>query len=114
MSDIVSLNGYPNLSSRSDYYNTWLAQNSQIMSIDMNKENSNYQMSQISNAYNTANSVLSAGTSNKPNSIGLMNDIGNNAISATQNYVNHEYYIAGQMAQVEKQQMLPDKRIYFL
>lgn len=47
MSDIASLNGYPTISFKNDVYNTWLAQNSEIMSIQMQQEQFNYEVNAI-------------------------------------------------------------------
>ena len=41
LSDISTMNGYPTLSSRNDYYNSWLAQNSEIISLQMQQEQYN-------------------------------------------------------------------------
>lgn len=114
MSDLVSLNGFPTLSSRSDSFNTWLAQNSQIVSVAMNQEEANYNLNQLSSGFNglmgLGSNVMGGSSSSSPSNVisGIQN-VGNSAINLTENYINHDYYIKGQMAQVEKQKMLPDK-----
>lgn len=108
MSDIASLNGYPNLSSRSDYYNTWLAQNSNIISIQNNQQQFNTEYGNISSGISaTAGAIGDVATGNIGGGISKVADW---ELSAYQNSVNFDYYIQGQMAQIEKQQMLPDTR----
>lgn len=47
LSDNASLNGYPTISFKSDTFNIWLAQNSDIIALQQQQENYNYQMSAI-------------------------------------------------------------------
>lgn len=47
LSDNASLNGYPTISFKTDTFNVWLAQNSEILSIQKEQEQFNYEM----NAY---------------------------------------------------------------
>lgn len=98
LSDIATLNGYPTLSSRSDYFNTWLAQNSQIISLQMGQEAANQGINQVSTGIN---GIINTASGNFASGL----DVGKNLV---QNQVNYDYYIKQQMAQVEKQQMLPD------
>lgn len=102
--DISSLNGYPTLSSRNDYYNSWLAQNSGIVSLQMQQEQYNYEVGQYQTAGNMLGSMIN--TINDPTSaIGMISG----AMSLATSDVNHDFYIKQQMAQIEKQSMLPDK-----
>lgn len=102
--DISCLNGYPTLSSRNDYYNSWLAQNSEIISLQMQQEQYNYEVGQAQTGMNMLGSML--GTLTNPSSAsGMITGAMNLATSD----VNHDFYIKQQMAQIEKQAMLPDK-----
>lgn len=47
LSDNASLNGYPTISFKTDTFNVWLAQNSDIISLQMQQENFNYSMDSI-------------------------------------------------------------------
>lgn len=47
LSDNASLNGYPTISFKTDTFNVWLAQNSDIISLQMQQENYNYSMDAI-------------------------------------------------------------------
>lgn len=112
LSDISTLNGYPTLSNRSDYFNTWLAQNSQIISLQMAQEDANYGINQtstlINGMFNTGGQLYQA-TSNQEMITAEMVQGGLNAgRDFVQNQVNYDFYIKQQMAQIEKQQMLPD------
>lgn len=108
LSDNVSLNGYPTISFKSDTFNIWLAQNSEIVSLQMQQENYNYTIDAIKGG------------------LGMLGDIGKMASgdfgsmgSGFTGYIdkgidlikldkNHEFYVKNMMAQVEKQAMLPD------
>lgn len=124
LEDAVSLTGYPNISYKTDVFNTWLAQNGNILSIAMDQENTNYQQTKVNsignasqNAINTgfnftnnlANSQDSAGISNAIG--GLLNGlIGQGLSGANLAFAgkNHELNIKQQLAQIEKQRLLPD------
>ena len=104
MQDISCLNGYPTLSSRNDYYNSWLAQNSEIISLQMQQEQYNYEVGQAQTGMNMLSSML--GTLANPSSaMGMVTG----AMNLASSDVNHDFYIKQQMAQIEKQSMLPDK-----
>lgn len=107
LSDIATLNGYPTLSSRNDYYNSWLAQNSEIISLQMQQENFNYQIGQINNALGTAAGII--GNATTGNVGGLISGAVSGVTTGISNSINHDFYIKQQMAQVEKQALLPDK-----
>lgn len=130
----VSINGYPTISYRNDYYNTWLAQNGQAITIAMDRTNFNYDISQARNSLakdreatnaiaGLVNSAVSGVTSAITGNIGgvfnsviggfqnvlntgyNLQDIG---ISELSNAGNWQYDIKNINAQVEKQKLLPD------
>lgn len=105
LSDIATMNGYPTLSSRNDYYNSWLAQNSEIISLQMQQEQFNYEIGQYQTGLNMLGSLGNLATGN----INGLSDFGSGALNLSQNEVNHDFYIKQQMAQIEKQSLLPDK-----
>lgn len=47
LSDNASLNGYPTISFKTDTFNVWLAQNSDVINLQMQQENYNYAMDAI-------------------------------------------------------------------
>lgn len=105
LSDIATMNGYPTLSSRNDYYNSWLAQNSEIISLQMQQEQYNYEIGQ----YQTGLNMLGSMGSTLAGNVGGVGDFIGGIMSLAQNDVNHDFYIKQQMAQIEKQSLLPDK-----
>ena len=73
LADNCCCNGYPTLSYATDTYNTWLGQNSQIISLNMQNQAQNYAINQASTAINgvmsTAGSIY--GSTSKQQNIGL-------------------------------------------
>lgn len=106
VSESVAMNGYPTISYKNDYYNTWLAQNSEIINLNMRQEQKNYE---INNVKNTTSGIMKTiGNALTGNLFGAIGEGINLGTNLAQNDVNHELNIAQQMAQVEKQSMLPD------
>ena len=102
LSDNASINGYPTLSYKTDVFNTWLAQNSQIISLQAQQETFQYAVGGIKNVYGAiADASGGASASTATNLV-------NRAIDFITQDINHDFYIKNQMAQIEKQQLLPD------
>lgn len=106
MSDIAMLNGYPTISYKNDYFNTWLAQNGNALSIQLDKENYNYQVNQIGNGLNLASNIL--GSAINADVSGAVGNAINSGLSIASSDINYDFYIKQQMAQIERQQLLPD------
>ncbi len=107
LSDIVTLNGYPTLSSRNDFYNSWLAQNSEVISLNMQQEQFNYEIGQVQNLLGGVGGLIGGGISGNYGQIATSGI--NTAINMYSSSINHDFYIKQQMAQIEKQKLLPDK-----
>lgn len=106
LNDKVVLNGYPTIGWITDYFNTWLAQNSQIISLNMEQEKYNYQVDAIKQATNTMSNIV--GTAMRGNAdLSVLNGI-NFGLDMNSLDRNHEFYVKQQMAQIEKQEMLPN------
>lgn len=130
----ASINGYPMLSYRNDYFNTWLAQNSNTINLAIDQSSMNYEISQrnmalardkemfnlIGDSLSSAFGVFaSALTGNIPgifsngfdvgkaisNHAFSMRDLNLQELSARTNW---QYELKNINAQVEKQQLLPD------
>lgn len=128
------INGYPSLSTRGDYFNTWLAQNSQLVNLAVDRanfnydvsnarstlardrENTNYMFDTMGNMIGGVANLLSLNLGGLANNImggmsasanhGLnLQDIG---INQQANRGNWQYDVKTINAQVEKQAMLPD------
>lgn len=108
LSDNVSLNGYPTISFKTDTFNTWLAQNSEIVSLQMQQENYNYQIDAIKGGMGMLGDVgkmLSGDTGSMTSGFTGYIDKGIDLMKLDK---NHEFYVKNMMAQIEKQSMLPD------
>lgn len=122
MSDIASVSGYPTLSSRNDYFNSWLATSMPTMKNNLAQTQSSYNVNRLGTGIQSALGGASTignmvNSSQKENTTGMdmanaVTGLVSNSLSAAQNIVNqdinYEYYVKGMLAQIETQQMLPD------
>jgi hypothetical protein len=122
MSDIASVSGYPTLSSRNDYFNSWLATSMPTMKNNLAQTQSSYNVNRLGTGIQGALGVASTignmvNSSQKENTTGMdmanaVTGLVSNSLSAAQNIVNqdinYEYHVKGMLAQIETQQMLPD------
>lgn len=115
LSDIATLNGYPSISWSNDTYNVWLAQNKDIVSLQMEQEEFNTKMGLVDSMAQVGGSIGTALGGIGQDTQGALGSMAN-AIFQTANGVkdfyakdkNYEYYQKMQMAQIEKQQKLPN------
>lgn len=105
INDSGSLNGYPTISYKNDVFNSWLAQNSEIINLQMSQEQFNYETEAVRMGANFAGSLLNTFNNQNPSILSEAVNVGLNANALD---VNHDYYIKNQMAQIEKQKLLPD------
>lgn len=112
MSDVVSLNGYPQLSSRIDIYNSWLAENSGIINVQTNQNYANAQLDVIGNSvglFSGLGSMLgTAASGGGTETAGAMGNMLSSAIALKKTSINYDSYIAQLQAQKERQALLPD------
>lgn len=113
LSDAVSLNGYPDVSYKTDVFNSWLAKNSSFIQINREREDLNYNMTKagqgaqaIGAAANLAGNLASGNVGGGV--AGAISDTINIALGAASNEKNHELNIREQLAQIEVQKLLPD------
>lgn len=106
LSDMATLQGYPTLSWLSDYYNSWLAQNSEIISLQMAQEQYNYEVDSVKTGINGMSNIIGQAISGN---IGAIASGANLGLDLASKDTNHDYYIKQQMAQIEKQAMLPNQ-----
>lgn len=105
-SDMCSLSGYPTLSWKTDYYNTWLAQNQTLLKLDYSRNNYNYEISkQKQDLKFWSNNISNA---LDLNASGVLSNSITSGIESGSLTTNHDYDIANTIAQVQKQQLLPD------
>lgn len=136
LSDAATLNGYPTLSTSTDYYNAWLAENAGLVNIQTERETYAANMGVVTGSSNLLANALGmiAGASSGLSTLGNMgkrysdyNTNGGqgsgaglgtasgfgstvNAGAQLQNTAaNYDFYIKELMATVERQKLLPDQ-----
>lgn len=102
----VSIQGYPTISYKTEYFNTWLAQNSNIINLQMEQEQFNYEIDAIQRGANIGGNIVDKAFNLDVG--GALMEGANAGFDLAKMNVNHEYYIKMQMAQIEKQKMLPN------
>ena len=112
VSESSVVTGYPSVSYHTDYFNSWLAQNSKLIDLSLDKNEFNYEIAGIQNKMDLAKNVVSAVgsgvTGNIGGAIGGVLGAGGYAISQGVNEYNHDYTIKQTLAQKEKQSLLPN------
>lgn len=106
VADSCSLSGYPTISWKTDYFNSWLAQNSSLVLLNAKQEQFNYSVDVERAGLNLINGLGNNIMSG--NLIGSANSTTQGALNIESLNKNHDFYIKNQVAQVEKQKMLPD------
>lgn len=112
LSDNVSLNGYPQLASKIDTYNSWLAENTGIINVQTNQATTNALLDIYSAVPQLASGIggmASGGASGDASN--LLSDFGstiNAGMNITRTRVNYDYAIQMINAQRQKQALLPD------
>ena len=114
ISDSVSLNGYPTIGWTSDYYNAWLAQNSQIIEIQRRQELYNYETNvNIDKTKNVLGAISNIASATSNANLGSLISSGSeyaiNKELIQLQHQNHAEYINMLNAQKEKQSLLPNK-----
>ena len=108
LSDNASLNGYPTISFKTDTFNVWLAQNNDVISLQMQQENYNYNIDAIKGGMGMLGDMGNMLSGNTSSMEGGFSGFIDKSIELMRSDKNHEFYIKNQMAQIEKQAMLPD------
>lgn len=105
LSDNASLNGYPTISYKNDVFNSWLAKDAGIINLQMEQDRFNYDLSQKSNELGLLGNIGSMMTGNL---IGGYLGMAQQGANMAKNVKDYEYKIRNQMAQIERQKLLPD------
>ena len=117
LNDVSSIDGYPTLAYKNDYYNTWLAQNSTIIKLQAFQEQNNYDAGLINSGANAVNNAITSAASIAPNENGNQNFTGaitggvssfNAGVQIGRDVINHEIYQKMLLAQKRKESLLPD------
>ncbi len=114
LSDIATLNGYPSVSWANDTYNVWLAQNKDIVKLQMEQETFTTRMGQLDSMGQIGGSVstLASGAGKKGYDLSAIGSAISQVAGGVKDFyvqdINHEYFQKMQMAEIEKQQKLPN------
>lgn len=108
LSDNASMNGYPTISYKNDVFNTWLAQNSQIVSLQMQQEQFNYEVKSIKGGTDMLGDIGKMLSGDVGSMVSGFTGYINHGTDLIATDKNHDFYIKQQMAQIEKQKLLPD------
>lgn len=111
LNDSSTLNGYPQIASKVDVYNSWVAENSGIINVQASQAYGNLQYDTAAGAASLMGTIGSttAGAMSGTGPSGGLGDVFSTALNMYKNQYNYDYYIKMINAQNEKQQMLPDK-----
>lgn len=113
LSDLASLNGYPQLGSKVDVYNSWLAENSGIINVETAKREQFAKLDTIGNTVGLFGSLGGMlGTAFGGGGVqtaGGVQGLTNSAIKMEKDALNYDYYVQDLQKQVERQQILPDQ-----
>lgn len=105
LSDSATLNGYPQLASRVDVYNSWVAENTGIISVQQNQAYTNMMYDVAGGGIGLVSNIASSAANKDFSGLG---DVASGALNLYRTAANYDYYIAMVNAQKEKQAMLPD------
>lgn len=112
LQDVAFLGGYPTVSNKVNNFNVWLAQNSNMLRINREKELISYAKNKADTQFGMLNSAISAGQSVSKGKLveGTTSGIGlfQGDLDLTVNEKNYELALREQMAQVEAQSLLAD------
>ena len=109
LSDTASLNGYPQLASRVDVFNSWLAENSSVLNVESSQKYFNAQLDLTSNTIGTVGGLISGITeAAQGKGSGGLTAMISSATSLKRDAGNYDAYVALLNAQKEKQALLPD------
>lgn len=113
LEEIAVVGGYPTVSYKTDTFNSWLAQNANIIDIQYERTKYNYNMGLASNAVGVATDTLS-GVLSALNPLELSGvgssiaSMSNRMLEVESSSKNYEYDIANMNAQVQAKELLPD------
>lgn len=106
VSESAVVSGYPSISWKSDYFSNWLAQNSDIVNLNLERDQFNYELGVAKDSANYVGKQIQNAIS--LNAGGFAMDSVNLLLDTYGNSVNHDYDIKQTMAQVQKTSMLPN------
>lgn len=112
VSESAVLTGYPSMSYYTDYFNSWIAQNNDLINLGLEKNEFAYDINNIRNAASFISGLGNVATTSAASAgLGALAavDLGVQTITnMKENKFNHETYIKETMLQKEKQALLPN------
>lgn len=105
LSDSATLNGYPQLASRVDVYNSWVAENTGILSVQQSQAYTNTMYDVAGGTVGLISSIFSSAFKQD---FGGLGGVATSALDMYKTANNYDYYIQMVNSQKEKQAMLPD------
>lgn len=115
VAECCSLAGYPSIAYHTEYFNSWIAQNQNMINLDIQERNYNDTIAATKKGIDVVSDMANATSS------GMKLDFGGaaqglaseakDALDLVSIGVNNEFYIQKQMAQVEAQKLIPNKGV---
>ncbi len=106
VSESAIVSGYPSIGWSTDYFSNWIAQNSKLVNLNLERGQFNYEMGVAKDSVNYMGKQISnAMTANVG---GFVSDSANLVLDEYSATVNHDFDIKQTMAQIEKTSMLPN------
>ncbi|MBQ5474972.1 MAG: hypothetical protein IIT65_09850 [Lachnospiraceae bacterium] len=102
----VKVKGYPTLAYYNDVFNSWLAQNTEIMDLNMQQQEFNYWTNLAGNLSNVIGGLGALGSGDIGGGLGTL---GSSLASSVRAGVDLEFYARQQMAQKNQQKLMPDQ-----
>ena len=104
VSETAVLNGYPNISYKTDFFSNWLAQNGDLVKLNLERMETNYDINYNKNNMKSTWYMDMLGKALQLNMTGLVSS----GLQRELGEKNYNYDVQQQMAQVEKQKLLPN------
>ena len=98
--------GYPQIAWATDVFNTWLAQNSQIIELQKEKEDFSYQLNAMKTGGSMISNLLGMASGKADQMASGFTSFINSSMDLASLDVNHEFFIKDQMAQQEYHEKL--------
>lgn len=106
VSESAVISGYPSIAYKSDFFSNWLAQNANIVNLNLERDQFNYEMGIAKDSVNYMSKSI--GNALTGNLLGFATDSANLLMDTYSATENHDFDIKQTMAQVEKQSLLPN------
>lgn len=108
INDSAIISGYPTISYKNDVYNSWLAKNSEIINLQMERGQFNFEVGAYQKGGQMIMDMLGIALNPAEGGKGFANII-NNATDLLVSGKNYEYDIKQTLAQIEAQKLMPDQ-----